>query len=75
MNTHWKEGNVDKAVSVVRDMERRGIIGSSGLYYDLARGLCSAGRCQEALMQVRLIKLKACFSILVLYNVSIKRLL
>ncbi|KAL1829476.1 hypothetical protein ACET3Z_007888 [Daucus carota] len=52
VNTHWKEGNIDLAVRVVKEMEGRGIIGTSGLYYDLARGLCSAGRCQEALMQI-----------------------
>ncbi|KAK3030873.1 hypothetical protein RJ639_037330 [Escallonia herrerae] len=52
VNTHWREGKVDEAVTAVRDMERRGIIGSGSLYYDLARCLCSAGRCQEALMQV-----------------------
>ncbi|KAK2975290.1 hypothetical protein RJ640_022739 [Escallonia rubra] len=52
MNTHWREGKVDEAITAVRDMERRGIIGSGGLYYDLARCLCSAGRCQEALMQI-----------------------
>lgn len=36
----------------VDDMERRGIVGNAGLYYDLARCLCSAGRCREALKQV-----------------------
>ena len=36
----------------VQGMEKRGIVGSAALYYDLARCLCSAGRCQEALMQV-----------------------
>ncbi|KAL8113369.1 pentatricopeptide repeat-containing protein At1g30610, chloroplastic isoform X2 [Apium graveolens] len=52
VNTHWKEGNIDLAIGAVKEMEGRGIIGSGGLYYDLARGLCSAGRCQEALVQV-----------------------
>lgn len=52
VNTHWKEGNIDMAIRAVKEMEGRGIIGTGGLYYDLARGLCSAGRCQEALMQV-----------------------
>lgn len=36
----------------VGEMERRGIVGNAGLYYDLARCLCSAGRCHEALKQV-----------------------
>lgn len=53
------------AIRAVKEMEGRGIIGSSGLYYDLARGLCSAGRCEEALMQVGLFKIKACLHIFV----------
>lgn len=52
MSTLWKEGRIDEAVLAVQDMERRGIVGSAALYYDLARCLCSAGRCQEALLQV-----------------------
>ena len=52
MNTLWKEGRIDEAVLAVKDMERRGVVGSASLYYDLARCLCSAGRCQEALLQV-----------------------
>lgn len=52
VNTLWKEGKPDEAIEAVRDMERQGIIGSASLYYDLARCLCSAGRCKEALIQV-----------------------
>ncbi|XP_058071675.1 pentatricopeptide repeat-containing protein At1g30610, chloroplastic [Magnolia sinica] len=52
VNTLWREGKTDEAILVVQDMERRGIVGSASLYYDLARCLCSAGRCQEALQQV-----------------------
>ncbi|KAK3204954.1 hypothetical protein Dsin_019000 [Dipteronia sinensis] len=52
VNTLWREGKTDEAVLAVRDMERQGIVGSAALYYDLARCLCSAGRCQEALMQM-----------------------
>lgn len=52
IKTLWKEGKIDEAVQAVQDMERRGIVGSASLYYDLARCLCSAGRCQEALLQV-----------------------
>ncbi|OVA07351.1 Pentatricopeptide repeat [Macleaya cordata] len=52
VNTLWKEGKTDEAVVAVQEMERRGIVGSASLYYDLARCLCSAGRCQEALMQI-----------------------
>lgn len=33
-------------------MERRGIVGTASVYYDLACCLCSAGRCEEALLQV-----------------------
>ncbi|XP_022885563.1 pentatricopeptide repeat-containing protein At1g30610, chloroplastic isoform X2 [Olea europaea var. sylvestris] len=52
VNTLWKEGKSDAAIMAVEDMERRGIVGTAGLYYDLARCLCSAGRCQEALKQI-----------------------
>lgn len=54
LNTFWREGKIDEAILAVEDMERRGIVGTAGLYYDLARCLCSADRCQEALMQVGL---------------------
>ncbi|GLT89271.1 hypothetical protein SLE2022_072600 [Rubroshorea leprosula] len=53
VNTLWKEGKIDQAVLAVQDMERRGIVGSAALYYDLARCLCSAGRCQEALTEIQ----------------------
>ncbi|WCJ24390.1 pentatricopeptide (PPR) repeat-containing protein [Euphorbia peplus] len=52
VNTLGKEGKPDEAVLAVQDMERRGIVGSAALYYDLARCLCDAGRCQEALLQI-----------------------
>ncbi|KAF5742414.1 pentatricopeptide repeat-containing protein [Tripterygium wilfordii] len=52
VNTLWRENKVDEAVVAVQDMERKGILGSAALYYDLARCLCSAGRCKEALVQV-----------------------
>lgn len=52
VNTLWREGKTDEAVLAVQDMEKRGVVGSAALYYDLARCLCSAGRCQEALMQI-----------------------
>ncbi|XP_054813578.1 pentatricopeptide repeat-containing protein At1g30610, chloroplastic isoform X2 [Prosopis cineraria] len=51
VNTLWKEGKTDEAILAVQDMERRGVVGSASLYYDLARCLCAAGRCGEALMQ------------------------
>ncbi|KAJ1401465.1 Tetratricopeptide-like helical domain superfamily [Sesbania bispinosa] len=52
VNTFWKEGKTDEAISAVQEMERRGIVGSAALYYDLARCLCAAGRGHEALMQI-----------------------
>ncbi|XP_042030370.1 pentatricopeptide repeat-containing protein At1g30610, chloroplastic-like [Salvia splendens] len=52
INALWKEGKVDEAIMAVDEMERRGIVGTAGLYYDLARCLCSAGRCSEALKQI-----------------------
>ncbi|CAI0546073.1 unnamed protein product [Linum tenue] len=52
VNTLWKEGKTDEAVLTVQEMERRGIVGSAALYYDLARCLCSSGRCEEALTQI-----------------------
>lgn len=64
VNTFWKEGKIDEAMSSVNEMERRGIVGSASLYYDLARCLCAAGRSQEALMQVVLLLIffLSCFS-------------
>ncbi|WOL03381.1 pentatricopeptide repeat-containing protein [Canna indica] len=52
VNALWREGKIDEAVAAVKDMERRGIVGTASLYYDLARCLCSVGRCQEALLQM-----------------------
>lgn len=52
VNTLWREGRTDEAILAVQEMERRGIVGSASLYYDLARCLCSAGRCKEAVMQI-----------------------
>jgi pentatricopeptide repeat protein len=67
VNTLWQEGKTDEAVSAVQEMERRGIVGSAGLYYDLARCLCSAGRCQEALEQVLFVLLHLTFHIFYLF--------
>lgn len=52
VNTFWREGKPDEAIAVVQDMESRGQVGPASLYYDLARCLCSVGRCEEGLMQV-----------------------
>ncbi|KAL1205052.1 Pentatricopeptide repeat-containing protein [Cardamine amara subsp. amara] len=53
VNTLWKEGKTDEAIQTVEDMESRGIVGSAALYYDLARCLCSAGRCNEGLNMLK----------------------
>ncbi|KAJ0237830.1 Pentatricopeptide repeat-containing protein [Hirschfeldia incana] len=53
VNTLWKEGKTDEAIETVEDMESRGIVGSAALYYDLARCLCSAGRCNEGLNTIK----------------------
>lgn len=49
VNALWREGRTEEAIMAVEEMERRGIVGNAGLYYDLARCLCSVGRCNEAL--------------------------
>ncbi|CAA7014252.1 unnamed protein product [Microthlaspi erraticum] len=53
VNTLWKEDKTDEAIQTVDDMESRGIVGSAALYYDLARCLCSAGRCREGLNMIK----------------------
>ena len=52
VNTLWREGKPDEALEAVHTMESHGVVGSACLYYDLARCLCSVGRCEEALTQV-----------------------
>ncbi|GAB4825890.1 hypothetical protein Ancab_008757 [Ancistrocladus abbreviatus] len=52
VNALWQEGKTDEAIEAVKEMERRGIVGSASLYYDLACCLCNVGRLQEALTQV-----------------------
>ncbi|KHN39846.1 Pentatricopeptide repeat-containing protein, chloroplastic [Glycine soja] len=52
VNTLWQEGKPDEAILAVQEMERRGIVGSASLYYDLARCLSAAGRSHEALKQI-----------------------
>lgn len=69
VNTLWKEGKTDEAILAVQDMERRGIVGSASLYYDLARCLCAAGRCSEALIQVVFIQSNFSFTLLVFFFV------
>lgn len=69
VNTLWKEGKTDEAILAVQDMERRGIVGSASLYYDLARCLCAAGRCIEALIQVVFIQSNFSFTLLVFFFV------
>ncbi|KAH1250064.1 Pentatricopeptide repeat-containing protein, chloroplastic [Glycine max] len=52
VRTFWKEGKVDEAVKAVRDMERRGVIGTASVYYELACCLCNNGRWQDAILEV-----------------------
>ncbi|KAJ3693554.1 hypothetical protein LUZ60_009034 [Juncus effusus] len=52
INAFWKEGKIEEAIEAVKEMERKGIVGTASLYYDFARCLCTAGRLQEALVQV-----------------------
>lgn len=48
------EGKVNEAVEVVRDMEQRGVVGASSVYYELACCLCSNGRWEDAMLEVNL---------------------
>lgn len=52
VKTFWKEGKVNEAVKAVRDMERRGVIGTASVYYELACCLCNNGRWQDAILEV-----------------------
>lgn len=52
MKCLWKEGKVDEAVEAVRDMERRGVVGESCVYYELACCLCNNGRWHDAMLEV-----------------------
>ncbi|CAI9111267.1 OLC1v1011446C1 [Oldenlandia corymbosa var. corymbosa] len=61
----WKEGKVNEAVQAVRDMEKRGIVGVAGVYYELARCLCFHGRCQEAIMEVEFLY-KVCHTLVLI---------
>lgn len=63
VNTFRKEGKVDEAIRTVKEMEERGIVGSAAIYYDLARCLCSEGRCKEALVQVNVIYMLMLYTI------------
>nr|UPT48680.1 pentatricopeptide repeat protein AaPPR598 [Agave angustifolia]UPT49842.1 pentatricopeptide repeat protein AaPPR414 [Agave angustifolia] len=56
VRTFWKEGKVDEAVEAVRDMERRGVVGTASLYYELACCLCNEGRWRDAMVEVEKLK-------------------
>lgn len=51
----WEEGKINEAVEAVRDMERRGLIGTASVYYELACCLCKNGRWQEAMVEVNFV--------------------
>lgn len=50
------EGKVNEAVEVVRDMEQRGVVGASSVYYELACCLCSNGMWEDAMLEVEKMK-------------------
>ena len=52
VKTLWKEGKIDEAVETIRSMEERGVVGSAGVYYELACCLCNNGRWKEAMVEV-----------------------
>ena len=52
LSTFWEEGKVNEAVEAARDMERRGVIGTPSVYYELACCLCNYGRWQDAMLEV-----------------------
>lgn len=52
----WEEGKVNEAIEAVKDMEQRGVVGSAGVYYELACCLCHNGRWQEAMVQVSVLE-------------------
>ncbi|XP_021908248.1 pentatricopeptide repeat-containing protein At5g67570, chloroplastic, partial [Carica papaya] len=52
----WKEGKINEAVETIRDMERRGVIGTASVYYELACCLCNSGRWRDAMVEVDKIK-------------------
>ncbi|PKA58181.1 Pentatricopeptide repeat-containing protein [Apostasia shenzhenica] len=52
VKTFWEEGKVNEAIAVVRDMERRGVVGISSVYYELACCLCNNGRWLDAIVEL-----------------------
>ena len=52
VRTFWEEGKVDEAVEAVRDMERRGVVGTTSVNYELTRCLCNKGRWRGAIVEV-----------------------
>ncbi|GLJ53573.1 hypothetical protein SUGI_1142920 [Cryptomeria japonica] len=68
----WKEDKIDEAVVIIEDMESRGIVGTASVYYEFACYLCSAGRTQEALLQVEKIRRVAKKPLYVTYTGLIK---
>ncbi|KAH9307813.1 hypothetical protein KI387_035724, partial [Taxus chinensis] len=47
----WKEKKIDEAVRAVEEMKYRGVVPTASVYYELASGLCSAGRWPDAQFQ------------------------
>lgn len=63
VRTFWKEGKIDEAVEAVRDMERRGTMGTASVYYELACCLCNCGRWQDAIPEVLFLLFRLNFQI------------
>lgn len=70
MKTFSSEGKVNETILAVEEMERRGVVGTASLYYELACCLCTAGRTQEALLQVSFSYLILCFDLLISVCIS-----
>ncbi|KAK6125349.1 hypothetical protein DH2020_040902 [Rehmannia glutinosa] len=69
----WEEGKVNDAVQTVRDMEKRGVIGTASVYYELARCLCFHGRWEDAILEIeKLKKLRPTRSLAVTFTGMIK---
>ncbi|GMH24048.1 hypothetical protein Nepgr_025891 [Nepenthes gracilis] len=56
VRTFLEGRKIDEAIDAVRDMERRGIIGTASVYYELACCLCNQGRWQEAMIEIEKLK-------------------
>ncbi|XP_057966184.1 pentatricopeptide repeat-containing protein At5g67570, chloroplastic isoform X2 [Malania oleifera] len=56
VKAYWEEGKINEAVGAVKDMEQRGVVGTAGVYYELACCLCNHGMWQDAMFEVGKLK-------------------